>query len=91
MGEMGALPANLQAALNTAKELFSTVPSKEADRMTPLHAYYLRILYGKEEECPPEVLKRLTPPVLQKWREIDNMGRETLYINFVVELASQNI
>lgn len=89
--EMSGLPENLQAALNTAKELISTVSSQEADRMILLHALYLRILYGKDENCPEEVQKRVTAPVLKKWKELNDMGREKLYINFVVELASQNI
>lgn len=85
--EMSGLPENIQAALNTAKELFSTVSKQEIERVTPLHAYYLKILYENEENCPEEVPE----PVLKKWRELDGMGREKLYINFVVELASQNV
>ena len=89
--EVSGLPANLQAALNTAKELFSTATSKEADRMTLLHALYLRILYGNSVNCPEDLLTSIPIAVLKKWKELNQMGREKLYINFVVELHSQNI
>lgn len=89
--EMNALPENLQAALNTAKELFTTVSKEDQDRMTPLHAYYLKILYGDKSKCPKEVLANVSSAVLDKWSQIANMGREALYINFAVELSSQNV
>ena len=89
--EMNGLPENLQAALNTAKELFTTVSKDDQDRMTPLHAYYLRILYGDKSKCPNEILAKVSTAVMNKWNEIADMGREALYINFAVELSSQNV
>ena len=88
---MNGLPENLQAALNTAKELFTTVSKDDQDRMTPLHAYYLRILYGDKNKCPNEILANVSTAVMNKWSEIADMGREALYINFAVELSSQNV
>lgn len=81
------LPANVRAALRTAKELFSTTNQQN---MVMLQALYMRIQFGIEEECPENEKQNVSQEVLLKWKELGSMRTEDLYINFALELASQN-
>ena len=81
------LPANVRAALCTAKELFSTAKQQS---MVMLQALYMRIQFGLEEECRDKEKQNVSQEVLLKWKELGSMRTEDLYINFALELALQN-
>ena len=81
------LPENIADALKKANELIQSVDVEDMEKITPLHASYLMIMYGKESHCPKNILDSVPDNVLQKWRELSGVSKEKVIMNFVLELA----
>ena len=85
------LPENLRAALDTAKELFTSVDGKAIDRMSTLHALYMQIRFGDYDGATEETKSALPRDVAVMWSTLHGVSRESLYFKFAAELASQNV
>ena len=90
-------PENLQAALGTAQELFTTSGKDSMKRsdviivdLALLHALYLQILHGNVDHASEDVKKDLKEEVLKEWKTIQGVSRERLFVYFASELASRN-
>lgn len=91
------VPENLQAALGTAQELFTTSEKDSRRRLVRfsidlalLHALYLQILHGDVDRASDDVKKDLKEEVLKEWKTIQGVSRERLFVYFASELASRN-
>ena len=82
----GELPENLLSALTKAKSVVETNSSNMHD-LALLHALYLRIQFGFEEECDEKQKEGVNGEVMELWKGLDSTRVEDLYIDFASELA----
>ena len=82
----GELPENLLSALTKAKSVVETNSSNMHD-LALLHALYLRIQFGFEEECDEKQKEGVDGEVMELWKRLDSKRVEDLYIDFASELA----
>lgn len=82
----GELPENLLSALTKAKSVVETNSSNMHD-LALLHALYLRIQFGFEEECDEKQKEGVDGEVMELWKGLDSTRVEDLYIDFASELA----
>ena len=58
------LPENITDALKKANEVIQGVDVEDMEKIVHLHAYYLMIMYGKETNCPKNILGNIPDNVI---------------------------